>query len=177
MKNKLILFSLLIFPTIVNASDPTGLIVLFIEVPTLAIALIFIILSLALPRQSLILMTIITVLQLPILIWATGVNYYGTIMTTSFISSVIVLIITIYRHNNPIEKDDKSNIKVREKEPLLSAEETAELEELLERSIDILQQKGFSIKTFKYGWKVIAPSGVGKDVYDIEFLYNYALAQ
>ncbi len=167
----------MIFSTIVHASDTIGLVTWFIEIPTLCIALVIIILSLVMPRQGLILMTIITVLQIPILIWATNGNYYGAIMITTFIASIIVLIISIYRHKNPKEKDDKPNIKAREKETVLSAEEVLVLEELLEKGLDILQQKGFSIKKLKYGWKVIAPNGAGKDFYDIEFLYSYALAQ
>jgi hypothetical protein len=177
MKNILILFLLLFFPIAVKASDPTSLIVLFIEVPTLFIALIFIILSLVLPKLGLIFMTIITVLQIPLLIWASTHNYNGTIMITSFIASIIVLLITVFRHNKTIEKDFQLNIKVEEKQVVLTADETAELEDLLEKSIDILKQKGYSIKTLKYGWKVIPPSGGGRDFYDIEFLYSYALAQ
>ena len=122
-------------------------------------------------------MIIITVLQLPILIWATNGNYYGPIMITTFISSIIVLLITIYRHKNPNEKEYKSNIKVKEKQTVLNADEKAELEELLKKSFVILKQKGFSVTTLKYGWKVIEPSGAGRDFYDIEFLYSYALVQ
>lgn len=94
---KLTQILLILLPNLVFASDPTGLIVLFIEVPTMLVAIILIILSLAIPKNGVILMSVCTGLQLPMLFWAMDVNYNGWIQITTFLVSIIVLIVAIIR--------------------------------------------------------------------------------
>ena len=84
--------------------------------------------------------------------------------------------------NNKQAEDNTKVDEINEKQVLINAKEAEKAEELknkelLEKSIQILKEKGYSIKTLKHGWRVIAPNGTYRNFYDIEFLYSYAIVQ
>ena len=110
---RIFLFALLIFPSTVFASDPTGLIVWFIEFPIFAFSCSILLISFYAPKVGGILLALLIIGTYFVLAWAYEIQYMdseGNFLRLSVLVDIVCIVVIIKKINKNNESTQNERL-------------------------------------------------------------------